>query len=621
MKCQPARIETREVFLVALMLAGLLTGGGPALSAQKKKAPQTPVEYGMLSGAPVLAVISLKEQRIAVYDGAGGSMGARISSGNAGNETPAGIFSLLQKNRDHVSNVFDVPMPFMQRITWTGVAMHEGVLPGYPASHGCIRMPRKFAERLFPMTRIGMRVVVARDNVAPVEIAHRNLLQPRPQSLVAQKTAFVTRSHGEDGPPAFFPDLTRWPQRQAEFEALRTEAGLKATEAEEAKKPLAKLASVAAAKSKLRAAAVRKVQQAETASKAAERAASRAEKDLAAASDPARLKPLEAAKAKAAAAVERAAGVLAEKTAQAAAATDERTRTQAQLAVRRAQAAKRTADKQLSAANSTLERAASPARYRPQQEAAGRSRKAQFAAMQALEAAKAALGAAEIALAQADADAAAATAAAKAAEDAAKTAEGNTLPVSMFVSRKTQRLYVRQGHEPVLDMPVTIAEADRAIGNYVFTAGDFDDGGESLRWTAVSLNRSAATRPGEIASAKQRHAMPVDAPAPLTDANLATAALERISLPADIMERFRSAAWPGSSLIISDEGPSRETGVATDFVVLISDEPKGGLKATKRETVVRKPVYTTNFGIFSAGSSSAAPKTKVKPGKSLFGFW
>jgi len=92
-----------------------------------------------------------------------------------------GVFSVIQKQRWHQSNIYSgAPMPFMQRITWSGVAMHAGVLPGYPASHGCIRMPHAFAEQLFHLTKIGMRVVVVRSDMIPVEISHRVLFKPGP---------------------------------------------------------------------------------------------------------------------------------------------------------------------------------------------------------------------------------------------------------------------------------------------------------------------------------------------------------------------------------------------------------------------------------------------------------
>src|SRR5262249_61688965 len=95
----------------------------------------------------------------------------------------AGIFSVIQKERDHYSNLYDdAYMPHMQRITWSGIALHGGPLPGYPASHGCVRMPYGFAERLFEHTELGMRVIIAPGDAMPVHIAHPALCSPKPDT-------------------------------------------------------------------------------------------------------------------------------------------------------------------------------------------------------------------------------------------------------------------------------------------------------------------------------------------------------------------------------------------------------------------------------------------------------
>ena len=128
-----------------------------------------------------MAIVSLQNQRITVYDANGWILRAPVSSGQRGRETPAGIFSVIQKDADHHSNLYDDAfMPHMQRLTWSGIALHGGPLPGYPASHGCVRMPFDFAERLFDLTQMGLRVIVAPTDVAPVEIAHPVLFQPKP---------------------------------------------------------------------------------------------------------------------------------------------------------------------------------------------------------------------------------------------------------------------------------------------------------------------------------------------------------------------------------------------------------------------------------------------------------
>src|SRR6516225_5865584 len=132
-----------------------------------------------VEGAPLLAVVALGEQRITIYNADGKMLQAPISTGAAGLETPAGIYSVLQKEEFHQSNVYeDGNMPFMERITWTGIALHGGVLPGYPASHGCVRMPEQFADRLFGLTDIGMRVVVVPHDIAPAELSHSALFKP-----------------------------------------------------------------------------------------------------------------------------------------------------------------------------------------------------------------------------------------------------------------------------------------------------------------------------------------------------------------------------------------------------------------------------------------------------------
>ena len=106
-------------------------------------------------------------------------MRAPISSGQSERETPAGIFSIIQKDAEHHSNLYDdAYMPHMQRLTWSGIALHGGLLPGHPASHGCVRLPYDFAAQLFDLTKLGMRVIVAPSDVAPISIFHPALFQP-----------------------------------------------------------------------------------------------------------------------------------------------------------------------------------------------------------------------------------------------------------------------------------------------------------------------------------------------------------------------------------------------------------------------------------------------------------
>jgi len=128
---------------------------------------------------PIKMVISLNQQRIDVYQGRDLLYSSRISSGKRGYSTPSGIFSILQRNRFHRSNIYsNAPMPFMQRLTWSGIALHAGYVPNYPASHGCVRLPTKFATRLFKLTSLGQHVIIAQDETRPQEIVHPALFQP-----------------------------------------------------------------------------------------------------------------------------------------------------------------------------------------------------------------------------------------------------------------------------------------------------------------------------------------------------------------------------------------------------------------------------------------------------------
>jgi peptidoglycan hydrolase-like protein with peptidoglycan-binding domain len=130
--------------------------------------------------APLQIVVSRDTQSLAVYDGDTVVATSRISSGKAGHETPTGIFSILEKRRYHESNIYSAaPMPFMQRLTWSGIALHaSGSVPSYPASHGCVRMPNAFAKTLFKMTERGAHVVISDREIAPQPVSHPFLFQP-----------------------------------------------------------------------------------------------------------------------------------------------------------------------------------------------------------------------------------------------------------------------------------------------------------------------------------------------------------------------------------------------------------------------------------------------------------
>ncbi len=467
-KCKPRR--PRLACLAVTALAGLIAAGDDARARSGRSERPTESVQSRSAGEPTMAIVSLRTQRITVYDAKGWILRAPVSSGTKGRETPAGIFSVIQKVEEHYSNLYDDAfMPHMQRITWSGIALHGGVLPGRPASHGCIRLPFGFAERLFDETSMGMRVIVAPTDVAPVEIAHPLLFQPKP-GAAAQAAA-----------------------RTAEAQ----EAAKKATEAQ------------------------------------------------------------------------RAAG------------TTMREATQARVSVRTAENLKRIAEAQLAAAETKLGSGIS-AEAKEQAEGAKAQAVAKIAELQLQwDVANVDLQLRLDAATSARDAAAAAETARVAAAEAARQVAGELKPVSVLISRKTQRLYVRQGFKPLFESPVTIADPDRPMGTYVFTAVERLSDDARLRWNVVSLRGGHA--PSGTVEPKDRTRVNVTLnvePVP-TDADSAKAALDRIAIPQDVLDRIGNIT-PRSSLIVTDEPPSSETGKGTEFVVLLSGEPQGGIKRRRR---------------------------------------
>jgi hypothetical protein len=418
------------------------------------------------AGEPIMAIVSLHSQMVTVYDAKGWILRAPVSTGQKGRETPAGIFSVIQKQAEHYSNLYDDAfMPHMQRITWSGIALHGGVLPGYPASHGCIRMPFDFAAQLFEETPLGLRVIVAPTDVEPIEIAHPALFPPKPA----------------DGALA----------------AARTAAADEATR----KADLARLAAGVA---------FREVAQATAPVRVAENLTLRAKEQLAAAE--AALTSAGPADAK-----------------------------------ERAESAKAQAVARISELQEQW--AAAKAKLQPRLEALATAREAAVVAETAQ------------------------AAAAEAVRQMARALE----PVSVLISRKTQRLYVRQAFEPISESPVTIRDADRPIGTHIFTAIERANGETDMRWNVVSLEskrpRGSAVEPKNGARADQGRDV---------DPTGAKSALDRIVIPQDVLDHLGTIA-PRSSLIVTDEGLSSETGKGTDFVVLLSGEPQGGIKIRRRD--------------------------------------
>ena len=508
-----------SVAVVAMAALGLLTAMGTIElvgARNSRDANRDELAQSRRVGPPMLAIVSLSDQRVTIYDAEGKILQSPVSTGSTGYETPAGIYSVVQKKAVHQSNVYeDGNMPFMQRITWTGIALHAGVLPGHPASHGCVRMPIAFAERLFSLTDIGLRVIVVRDDIAPTDIAHPALFKPDPARREASLSPSVSRPSGSDqrpaarvGLPASEADAA--PGSARHLQLLKSLADAKTAEAEAAGK------RTAAAKQ----AAARKAAEAAPAAKllrAAESNYARAEELL------------------------KAAGSQLEKARSAESAPPE--------ALKQAELAKEKASAKVAETQAQVQAAKLQAQARTE------------AAERASEEAKAAETARDAAVEQAE------------------QATRKTSPVSVFISRKTQRLYIRQGYQPVFEAPITICDVDKPIGSYVFTALSYVNSAE-VRWSVVSLYKGPD---GAAPPPPAKHGRADSREAALADVAGAKAALDRISIPRDALERISHVVLPGSSLIISDESASIETGKDTDFVVLMSGEPQGGIKTRRRE--------------------------------------
>jgi lipoprotein-anchoring transpeptidase ErfK/SrfK len=514
-------------------------GAATGKSAEKNAPPaERPVK------GPLVLTVSLGAQRVTVHDIDGPIAEAPISSGTAAFPTLQGVFTILEKSVVHHSNLYaGAPMPNMQRLTWSGTALHAGHLPGYPASHGCIRLPYNFSKKLYGLTKLGTRVVVTRDVIVPMPIEHANLVDPLPPegpaaagasaeespvrsyetvrslSLISTAAAdpLKTGSISTDAPP--IESLTGYRLKRAQ-EKLATEEALKAAEA-------AKIEAEATAKS-----AVVAADEAKAAAKAARAEAQRLAAD--------------AAKA-------------------------EQARVEGDRAIE-AFARKYASLKSLSA-----EEAAKAAATEQQLE----DRTIELG--NGLDAARAAAATAKAAVDEADAKVLAAVAKVK--DDAGRLAKINqdiktamaTLesfrkqelvrkhPVSVFISRSLGRLFVRQGYVPIFDVPVEIKDPTIAIGTHVYTALMLD-GPTKMRWSATSIPYTPA--PAGDPKKKRKNVSYDVAPEGTHLPQTATAALERIVIPADARERIADVMKPGSSIVISDYGMSHQTGQFTDFIVL-----------------------------------------------------
>ena len=327
---------------------------------------------------PLQIIISIADQRISVYDNDSLIARSSVSTGIARHPTPLGVFSVISKQRWHRSNLYSAaPMPYMQRITWSGIALHAGILPGHPASHGCIRLKNDFAIKLWHLTKRGVRVIIASEDAHPVSIANPHLFEPKPQAV--------------SNPPESQGDITG-------NTIVAVPAAHTPTTAE---------------------------------------------------ADTRRLSDLQTP---------------------------------------------------------------GPA------PGADKSR--------------------------------------------------NVVPISVFVSRKSSKLFVRRGFTPLFDMPVTIRDPGESLGTHVFTLTSSQNEGAAFHWTVVSVPEKSLHTHLALKSRRSSNGSTGLSPA-VSPPDKANAALDRIEIPQDVVERVSQLVTSVSSLIVSDYGLSEETGNDTDFIVEI----------------------------------------------------
>src|ERR1700681_4675351 len=170
----------------------------PRVRRHQAKRIETPEKESTKPQGPLIIAISIERQKLKLYDAKGFFAQTPISTGMRGHPTPMGVFSVIQKHKFHHSNIYSgAPMPYMQRITWSDVAMHAGVLPGYPASHGCIRMPMNFAVKMWSWTRMGGRVVVTPGELTPGSFSHPLLAMQKPLPVVVAEPQAPSETKSE----------------------------------------------------------------------------------------------------------------------------------------------------------------------------------------------------------------------------------------------------------------------------------------------------------------------------------------------------------------------------------------------------------------------------------------
>jgi hypothetical protein len=554
-RISPALRSIAVYAVAAAMAAYPLAADAKSKTGLLRLQSQAAASAAAQSKSPLLIVVSIKKQRLRVYDMNGEIASSKISSGKPGHDTPTGVFSILEKNVYHVSNIYSgASMPYQERITWSGIAFHAGDLPGYRASHGCIRLPYSFARKLYGLTKIGNRVVVSYDDPDPIAFDSPKLFKPLPlddatamQGGLAKPQLIAVNDRPDDHSaagagvrligisPALLravadmpKDLQRRPTTRAEADQIMQE----------------KLDRARAA-----------VKTAEAALKSADEKAQQTAKDFTDVNqkfETARrsIEPLRAA-VKSAEALQTAA-MKAFEAYMADAADNSKSASAGENADmdRESDLEDALLDATIEADKARADAAANELSFAGVQGAYSSSQSARDGAADALRDAQSDLKSAKAAL-----------------TDVNKEMRLRSKPVAVLISLRAQRIYVRQGFEPLLEAPIEVAPLKHKVGTHVFTAMNYGTDPNTFDWRLVSAQTPS---PGQaFDEGKKKRRRTALARGRELDVQMANEALNAFTIPDDIQQTISELARPGSSLIVSDrELPLHENGSGTEFVVL-----------------------------------------------------
>jgi hypothetical protein len=559
-------------------------------------APANKEPFGSIPKGPLQIIISIDHQTLHLYSDGEKIAETLVATGVAAHPTPMGVFSVIQKSRDHHSNIYSgAPMPFMHRITWSGVALHEGVGMGHPASHGCIRLSRDFVTRLWGISRLGARVVIARQQLSPQEFADPHLFvhtvkHVTPSAQVAPAAAVKTAqsldsNNSTDAPPVSasadpMPVLSRQgsdadlspvviidpgPNANPDMAPARAD---QQPQTAPAKAMLAPGAAAADPDAKPNSPAVARDESPEPvtapALQALPAASAGSQKAMPAAPPAAALPPPAVQIPAEAAPVQTPATAQASSPPQTTAGPQTSAASQA-APVAQSQTPVPTPPAQSSAPVSTpAATAATPPEVKPQAEAKHDPAPADLRGAESSDGPPAVTAIPDDVPLPLPKPA-----------DVAHAPQN--APIAVFISRKEKKIFVRQDFSPLFDAPVTIEDPDRPLGTMVFTALNFLDDHSTLRWNVILVPDQRPMHKGEAVHSPAKPAVAN----PMADKRGRAAsneiwtppetperALARIEIAPDAVARISELIVPGSSLVISDQGLGEETGEGTDFIVV-----------------------------------------------------